>query len=181
MQRADVPVLPSAGIADLAPDGFAAVFTGAAGFAGAAAIVAAGLDAADAVPVPFIQVDMNALYVVAFLSAADLPFQLDAQADIVPPGPDILAGVAIVDAGAAAIDDEAGAAVLAPDLVMQVDIYALRVVAFLSAALIVFQDAEQVAILFCDAVFAALFASAGEIATAAIAATTSIIRMACSL
>lgn len=112
----------------------------------------------------------------AFLSVSDLPFQLDAQFDIVPPEPDALACVAI--AGAAAIDDEAGAAALPLDLVMQVDIYALRVVAFLSAALIVFQDAEQDVILFCDAVCAALFANAGEIATAAIAATTRIIRMA---
>lgn len=113
----------------------------------------------------------------AFLSVSDLPFQLDAQADIVPPDPDALACVAIAGAGAAVIDDEAGAAAVPPDLVMQVDIYALRVVAFLSVALIVFQDAEQDVILFCDAVCAALFASAGEIATAAIAATTSIIRM----
>lgn len=74
LQRADVPVSPSVGIADLAPDDFAAVFIAVAGFADAAclvdaviaagaAVVAAGLvmDAADAVPVPFMQPDMKAL------------------------------------------------------------------------------------------------------------------------
>jgi hypothetical protein len=74
LQRADVPVLPSVGIADLVPDDFAAVFIAMAGFAGVAdfvaaviaagaAVIAAGLDmeAAEAVPVPFMQPDINAL------------------------------------------------------------------------------------------------------------------------
>jgi hypothetical protein len=127
LHRADVPPVPSVGILE-------AVFFGAAGFAAAAG--AAGLPVAagvadfmavegagvDAALVPFMQPDMNALYVIAFLSASLLVFQVAAQLDIVPRD----AGTAACGAGFIALAD-AGAlgadAVLLP--FMQPDMNAL--------------------------------------------------------
>ena len=119
LHRADVPLVPSVGI-------FEAVFFGAAGFAVAAgvadftAVEGAGVDAA---LVPFMQPDMNALYVVAFLSASLLVFQVAAQLDIVPRD---AAAAAVCGAGFIALAD-AGAlgadAVLLP--FMQPDMNAL--------------------------------------------------------
>src|ERR1043165_6777840 len=119
LHRADVPLVPSVGI-------FEAVFFGAAGFAVAAgvadftAVEGAGVDAA---LVTFMQPDMNALYVVAFLSASLLVFQVAAQLDIVPrdAGTAAVCGagfIALADAGALGAD-----AVLLP--FMQPDMNAL--------------------------------------------------------
>ena len=127
LHRADVPPVPSVGILE-------AVFFGAAaaGAAGAAGLpVAAGVAdfmavegaGVDAALVPFMQPDMNALYVVAFLSASLLVFQVAAQLDIVPRD---AAAAAVCGAGFIALAD-AGAlgadAVLLP--FMQPDMNAL--------------------------------------------------------
>ena len=123
LHRADVPPVPSVGILEAVFFGAAAAGAAglpvAAGVADFMAVEGAGVDAA---LVPFMQPDMNALYVVAFLSASLLVFHVAAQLDIVPRD----AGTAACGAGFIALAD-AGAlgadAVLLP--FMQPDMNAL--------------------------------------------------------